>query len=128
LCNFGASSRYQASVRTATSEQLGFKCACRHWLLRLHGDLSDNIERDFDIALDTSRGFRLRISGRIARLPGTGAVRCHQPSGAEQRPICLVGVSIDEVAIDNPASGETLATWNIDQEDAPKSTPTSLGR
>ncbi len=68
--------------------------------------------------LDTSKGFRLRISGRIARLPGSGPVRCQQPAGPEQRPICLVGVVLDNVAIENPANDETLVTWNVDQREA----------
>ena len=68
--------------------------------------------------LDTSGGFRLRVSGRIARIANAGAVRCQQPAGPEQRPICLVGVVMDEVAIENPANGETLATWTVAQRDA----------
>lgn len=63
--------------------------------------------------LDASAGFRLRVSGRIARTRGAGPVRCRQPAGPEQRPICLVSVVIDEVAIENPAKDETLATWSL---------------
>lgn len=68
-------------------------------------------------ALDTSRGFRVRISGRIARLADAGTVRCRQPLGAEQQPICLVGVITDEIAIENAAGGETLATWNVSERE-----------
>lgn len=68
--------------------------------------------------LDASRGFRVRISGRIARLAEAGPVRCRQPLGPEQQPICLVGVVTDEVAIENAASGQTLATWNVGERDA----------
>lgn len=65
--------------------------------------------------LDTSRGFRIRISGRIGG--GVhGPVRCHQPGGPEQRPICLVLAVLDEVAIENAASNDTLATWSVDQQ------------
>jgi len=63
--------------------------------------------------LQAERGFQLRIAGRIADIPGQGPVSCRQPAGAEQRPICVVGVTMDEVAIDNPRTGKTLATWNV---------------
>ena len=68
--------------------------------------------------LDTSKGFRLRISGRIDRMPNGGPVRCHQPAGAEQRPICLIGVVMDEVAIENAATGKTLAIWTVARQDS----------
>lgn len=71
--------------------------------------------------LDGSAGFRLRLSGRIARMAGAGTVRCRQPAGPEQRPICLIGMALDEVAIENPANGETLATWSVAQRAAPES-------
>lgn len=70
-------------------------------------------------ALDVSQGFRLRVSGRLTLLPGGQSIRCRQPAGAEQRPICLVGVVMDEVAIENPAKGDTLATWHVAHQ-APK--------
>ena len=63
--------------------------------------------------LKASQGFRVRITGRVARSGSFGPVRCRQPAGPEQRPICLVGVAIDEVAVENSASGETLATWSV---------------
>lgn len=70
--------------------------------------------------LNTSEGFRLRVSGRIAGNRGIGPVQCRQPGGPEQRPICLVSVVMDEVAIENPASGETLATWNVARAHGPE--------
>jgi hypothetical protein len=63
--------------------------------------------------LQADQGFQIRIAGRIANIPGQGPVSCRQPAGAEQRPICVVGVTMDEVAIDNPRTGKTLATWNV---------------
>ncbi len=63
--------------------------------------------------LQAGQGFQLRIAGRIANIPGQGPVSCRQPAGAEQRPICVVGVTMDEVAIDNPRTGKTLATWSV---------------
>ena len=64
--------------------------------------------------LDTSQGFRLRISGRLTRAGGPAPAICRQTSAA-QRPVCLVTVAMDEVAIENPATGETLATWTLGQ-------------
>jgi hypothetical protein len=62
--------------------------------------------------IDVSQGFRVRLTGRIARLPGGDPVRCIQPGGMEQRPICVIAASLDEVRIENAASGAVLGTWN----------------
>lgn len=70
--------------------------------------------------LDTSRGFRLRISGRVARAGNVGLVRCRQPAGPEQRPICLVSVVMDEVAVENSASDAVLATWSLGTGKSPE--------
>lgn len=48
---------------------------------------------------------------------GSGPARCQQPAGAEQRPICLIGVTFDAVAIENGASGDTVATWDTAESD-----------
>lgn len=69
-------------------------------------------------AFDQSRGLRLRLSGRIGTVPGGGPALCRQPGGAEQRPICVIAVTIGEVAIENPSNGEALATWNLDRPNA----------
>jgi hypothetical protein len=61
---------------------------------------------------DASRGFRVRLIGRIARVPGGDPVRCVQPAGIEQRPICVIAASVDEVRIENAATGAILASWN----------------
>jgi hypothetical protein len=63
--------------------------------------------------LRAEAGFRVRLTGKIGRVPGNGPVRCIQPAGVEQRPICVVAVSLDEVAIENSATGTTLATWTV---------------
>jgi hypothetical protein len=77
--------------------------------------------RNFDIVeripgnrFDSSRGFRLRVSGRIERTPAGNPVRCVQPAGIEQRPICVVGARMDEVRIET-STGVVLATWPIGQ-------------
>lgn len=63
--------------------------------------------------LDASRGFGVKLSGRIGQLPGGAPIRCRQPGGSEQRPICLVAVSFEEVTLEALGSGETLATWSL---------------
>lgn len=63
--------------------------------------------------VQAEQGFQAHITGRIANIPGHGPISCRQPAGAEQRPICIVAVTMDEVAVDNPLTGNTLATWNV---------------
>ncbi|MEN2787278.1 hypothetical protein ACFOKI_05115 [Sphingomonas qilianensis] len=65
-----------------------------------------------------TQGLRLRITGRIAAAPGGGPVTCRQPAGAEQRPICVIAIASDEIAIADPISGNVLATWAVDGADA----------
>ncbi|MEG3086423.1 hypothetical protein [Sphingomonas sp. PB4P5] len=71
-----------------------------------------------DGAFAGPQGLRLRITGRIAAPPGGGPVACRQPAGAEQRPICLIAIASDEIAITDPVSGTVLATWTVDGADA----------
>jgi hypothetical protein len=65
---------------------------------------------------DAARGFRVLLTGRIDRVPGGGPVRCIQPAGIEQRPICVVAVVLDEVRIENPIGAEVLATWPVNSD------------
>lgn len=77
-------------------------------------------KRIADDRLDTSRGFHLRLSGRIAGVPGgVGPVRCHQPDGLDRRPVCLISAVFDQVAIESAASGEVIATWDVAGSDTP---------
>lgn len=62
-------------------------------------------------ALQATEGFRLVLSGRIGALSNGQPVGCHSP-GAELRPVCLVAVEFDRVAIENPLSGDLLAEWD----------------
>jgi len=64
-------------------------------------------EADFN----PSAGFRLRITGRIERDPEPG--RCVQPGGAEQHPVCLLKVRMDEITIENGADDHVLGRWPI---------------
>lgn len=62
-------------------------------------------------------GFRLLLSGRIARVPGSeSSAKCLQPGGSERRPVCVLAVELDEVRIENPVSGEVLANWPIGRD------------
>lgn len=80
---------------------------------RRDGQPYRNVMRIPPDRLDTTRGFRLHLTGRLASMPGdAGPVRCRQPGGTEQRPICLVGVTFDRIAIENAANGEVVATWD----------------
>ena len=62
-------------------------------------------------SFDGSRGFLLRLTGRVAEVPGGGVAHCVQPGGAEQRPVCVIAVRMDEVAVEDPATGEVIAAW-----------------
>lgn len=62
---------------------------------------------------DGSQGFRLRITGRLDRAASRTPIRCVQPAGIEQRPICAIVAIIDEVRIEDPSTDATLATWPI---------------
>ena len=53
----------------------------------------------------------LRLTGRIGSGPNGTPATCRQPGGADQRPVCLVLVSLDELAIADPVSGTVLAAW-----------------
>jgi len=66
---------------------------------------------------DPKQGFRLRLRGRIERLPNGESVKCAQPGGVEQRPACVVAMSLNEVRIENPLNGEVLGTWATPLED-----------
>src|SRR3546814_15463185 len=74
---------------------------------------SSDLQRVTPDAFDVSQGLRLRLRGRVDRVPGAGAVRCLQPAGSEQRPICVVAISLDEVLLQNTRHGAGLATWYL---------------
>lgn len=73
----------------------------------------ETVQRIAPDKFDGSRGFRLRLSGRIDAIAAVSPIRCVQPAGTEQRPICAIGARIDTVRLENPVNGETLATWTI---------------
>lgn len=77
------------------------------------GRAFESVQRIPRNAFKSPVGFRFVLSGRIGRVPGAGPVRCVQPGGIEQRPICVVAVKLDEVRIESPATGEVVASWPI---------------
>ena len=62
---------------------------------------------------DPEQGFQLRITGRVQSLSGAAPVKCVQPGGGEQRPLCVITASFAEASIENPKSGAVLANWPI---------------
>lgn len=74
----------------------------------------DTVQRISPEKLNAAQGFRLRLIGRIGDALDGKPVRCVQPAGSEQRPICVVAVSIDELRIESGKSGDLLATWTMD--------------
>ena len=78
---------------------------------RRGGKPYESVRRMDEDDLKIDKGLRVRLRGRIGRFPDGEAVRCRQPAGKEQRPVCLVAVTFDDVAIENPSTQETIATW-----------------
>lgn len=64
--------------------------------------------------LDTSQGFRLRITGRLTSAADRIPAICRQTTPV-QPPACLITAAIDEISIENPVSGSSLATWTLAQ-------------
>ncbi|MEG3164477.1 hypothetical protein U1701_07720 [Sphingomonas sp. PB2P19] len=78
---------------------------------RRRGKPYESVRRMDESDLKIDQGLRVRLRGRIARFPDGSTVRCRQPAGKEQRPVCLVAVTFDDVAIENPSTQETIATF-----------------
>jgi hypothetical protein len=78
---------------------------------RRGGKPYQSVRRMDEDDLKIDQGLRVRLRGRIGSFPGGSTVRCRQPAGKEQRPVCLVAVTFDDVAIENPSTKETVATW-----------------
>jgi hypothetical protein len=76
-----------------------------------NGKPYESVTRVDEKDLKIKQGLRLRLRGRTSRFPNGAVVKCRQPAGPEQRPVCLVAVTFDDVSIENPATQETIATW-----------------
>lgn len=82
---------------------------------RRDGKAYEAVENAAPEAVDMSRGFHLRLRGKVARTPGGGGpILCRAPTG--MRPVCVVSVKFDEVAIENVATRATLATWDVSSQ------------
>lgn len=80
---------------------------------RRDGEPFAAVEKVAPDALDLAQGLRLRLTGRLVAAPGgTAPAVCRAPPGGG-RPVCLLTVALDAVAVENPASGVTLATWSV---------------
>src|SRR3546814_9867059 len=80
---------------------------------RRNGRPFETVTRVAADKFDGSRGFRLRIAGRIEAIDGNAPIRCIQPAGAEQGPNCVIGARIDPVRLEKSTIEEGLATWTI---------------
>jgi hypothetical protein len=92
---------------------------------RRQGDPYQAVVRVSRDALDSSQGFRLKLTGRLARNLREAPVWCRQVGSARSRPVCLVSVIVDEIAIENPSTGEIIAQWTFTGRGArqPRSLP-----
>lgn len=63
--------------------------------------------------LAASDGFRLRVKGRVTAHPGGNPTACVGPGGINQHPVCVIGATFDELRIENPITGDTLAVWSV---------------
>lgn len=79
---------------------------------RRDGKPYESVRRMDEDDLKIDQGLRVRLRGRISRFPDGSTVLCRQLAGKEQRPVCLVAVTFDDVAIENPSTQETIATWS----------------
>lgn len=72
----------------------------------------EKVERVEPDEIVAAAGFRLRLSGKIDSFPDGGPIRCIQPAGPEQRPLCVLAARFEEVRIENAATGEVLGVWD----------------
>jgi hypothetical protein len=55
-------------------------------------------------------GFRLILEGRIVGYPDGRAFRCLS-AGENQRPVCVAGVQVETVAVEDPVAETVVAEW-----------------
>lgn len=61
-------------------------------------------------APDPVRGYRLVLEGRLTPWAGGRVIRC-VAARADTRPTCVAGVTIDRLAYEDGATGQTLGEW-----------------
>jgi hypothetical protein len=74
------------------------------------------VERLAGEAFDGSQGLSIRLRGRIAPASASPPILCHAGRSAFQRPVCLIVAQFDEIAIENPATGKIIATWDVSSQ------------
>ncbi len=77
-----------------------------------NGKLYESVVRMTPDQMKISQGLRVRLTGRIDQVANGVPARCIQRAGSEQRPVCILAVKLNEVMIENSATGETIATWS----------------
>ena len=87
---------------------------------RRDGEPFETVAKTAPDALDASQGLRLRLTGRLVAAPGSEAPVLCRATPAGSRPVCLLTVAFDEVAVENPATAATLATWSASGVAAPQ--------
>lgn len=90
-----------AQIFTAGDSRLG----------RRNGKAYEAVERVSAEALDLTRGLQLRLRGKLAQAPSGAPVLCRALGNG--RPVCLLVASLDQIAMENPATDETFATWDV---------------
>lgn len=80
---------------------------------RRDGKAYESVLRMARTEVGGKQGFTLRLTGRLASGPDSSVATCRQPGGADQRPVCLILVTLAEIAITDPASNAVLATWSM---------------
>ena len=77
-----------------------------------HGRPFEKVLRLAPEDFTSARGLRLRLIGRIEQVPGNGPVHCTQPLGPEQRPRCVLAVSLAQVRMELPGTDAPIAIWD----------------
>lgn len=62
--------------------------------------------------MDLTGGFVLRLRGRLDPLREGEVVRCVEPGGPQQRPICVIAARFEEVRLENGVTKEVLGVWD----------------
>lgn len=63
--------------------------------------------------LDATRGFRMRLTGRIRSQASGAPVQCMQRGGGSSRPVCVIAASFEELSVEIASTSEQLATWSL---------------
>ena len=90
-----------AQIFTADTSRVG----------RRDGKAYETVESAAPGTLDLNQGLRLRLRGKLTRAPQGGPILCRAPSAT--RPVCLIFMELDEVAVELSSTGANVATWDV---------------